>query len=250
MTTLPQSYKGKYDPASPKAYQISRSKIEQFGQCARCFYLDRRLKVGQPQGPPFTLNSAVDTLLKAEFDTHRAAGKPHSIQTEYGIDAVPAPHEQLDKWRENFHGIRYYDPETNFLLFGAIDDLWINPAGEYIVVDYKATAKTEPVTELGDAPWHDAYRRQIEFYQWLLRRNDLKVSNTGYWVYCTGDPHNKAFDKKLEFRVHLIAYEGDDSWVGDAIKRAHVCLNSDKLPSPAPDCEFCAYFAGRTAAER
>ena len=39
--------------------------------CPRCFYLDRRLKVGQPPGFPFNLNSAVDSLLKNEFDFYR-----------------------------------------------------------------------------------------------------------------------------------------------------------------------------------
>ncbi len=234
-------YNGQYDPKDPRPYKISRSKIDLFLQCPRCFYLDRRLSIKRPQGPPFLINSAVDSLLKAEFDTHRAKGRKHPIQEEYGVDATPAPHELLDKWRENFHGVQYQHEPTNFLVFGAIDDLWINSKGEYIVVDYKATAKTKPVTELGDAPWHDQYRRQIEFYQWLLRQNNHKVSNTGYWVYCTGNPDNKAFDKKVEFSVHLISYEGSDNWVEDALLAAHKCLQSGTIPLLTEGCEFCDY---------
>ncbi len=238
-----KSYQGAYSRTNTNPYKISRSKIELFQNCPRCFYLDRVLKIGRPQGPPFNINSAVDSLLKSEFDIHRAKGMKHPIQHEYGIDAEPAPHELLDKWRENFHGIQYHHEPTNFLVFGAIDDLWINSAGEYIVVDYKATAKNEPVTELGEAGYHYQYRRQIEFYQWLLRKNGLKVSNTGYWVYCTGNPNAGSFDKKVEFDVHLIEHEGNDSWVEGALKRAKACLDSDDIPAPNESCDYCTYIA-------
>jgi len=86
----------------------------------------------------------------------------------------------------------------------------------YIVVDYKATAKAEEITEL-DKDWHEGYKRQMEVYQWLLRKNGYKVSNTGYFVYCNGIADAEAFDQKLEFRVNLIPYKGDDNWVEKTI---------------------------------
>jgi 2-isopropylmalate synthase len=42
----------------------------------------------------------------------------------------------------------------------------------------------EQVKDL-DQEWQDSYKRQMDVYQWLLRQNGLKVSNTGYFVYCT-----------------------------------------------------------------
>lgn len=243
-------YQGTFRPQSSAPYKVSRSKVELFQNCARCFYLDRVLKISRPDTPPFNINTAVDTLLKREFDAHRAAGRKHPIQTEYGIGAEPATHAELDKWRENFHGIQYLHEPTNLLLFGAIDDLWINSKGEYIVVDYKATAKKEPVTELGNEPWHHQYRRQIDFYQWLLRQNGHRVSNTGYWVYCTGNPHNPAFDKKVEFDVRLIEYQGNDSWVEPTINKVKECLLQKELPASNPECEYCQYSESRSKAER
>ena len=71
-----------YDPNSTESFAISRSKIDLFIECSRCFYLDRRLGVGRPPGFPFNLNSAVDHLLKQEFDIHRAKGEQHAIQKE------------------------------------------------------------------------------------------------------------------------------------------------------------------------
>jgi len=37
-----------------------------------------------------------------------------------------------------------------------------------------------------DEPWQIAYKRQMEFYQWLLRRRGEKVAQRGWFVYCIG----------------------------------------------------------------
>lgn len=97
-----------YDPGSDKPFKISRSKIDLFVACPRCFYIDRRLGTGRPPGYPFNLNNAVDSLLKAEFDVYRAAGTAHPLQTSYGLDAIPAPREEMDTWRANFKGVQHH----------------------------------------------------------------------------------------------------------------------------------------------
>lgn len=233
--------KNLYDPSSTDPFKLSRSKIDLFTNCPRCFYIDRRLGVGQPPGYPFALNSAVDKLLKKEFDIFRAEGKHHPLITENGVDARPVSHEELDKWRENFVGVQYHHKPTNFIITGAIDDLWINPAGEYIVVDYKSTSKDEEITEL-NKEWQNGYKRQMEVYQWLLRKNSLKVSDTGYFVYCNGVTDCDKFDNRLEFKISLIPYKGDDSWVEKTISETHACLNNDTIPECSPDCDFCSYY--------
>lgn len=232
--------RGLYKPQSIEPFKLSRSKIDLFLECPRCFYLDRRLGVGRPPGFPFALNSAVDKLLKKEFDIHRAKKQAHPLVTHYGIDAVPVEHKDLDIWRENFKGIQYLHEPTNLIITGAIDDLWQNSKGEYIVVDYKSTAKGEVITEL-NKDWQDGYKRQMEVYQWLLRQNGYKVSNTGYFVYCNGQTDREVFDGKLEFDVTLIPYKSNDSWVEKALLDAHKCLNGDKIPTAASGCDYCAY---------
>jgi len=76
----PQRTRNIYDPQDSKSFKISRSKIDLFIECPRCFYLDRRLGIGRPPGFPFTLNTAVDALLKQEFDVYRAKGEAHRLQ--------------------------------------------------------------------------------------------------------------------------------------------------------------------------
>lgn len=228
-----------YNPGSPEPFKLSRSKIEDFLRCPRCFYLDRRLGVGKPPSLPFNLNSAVDHLFKKEFDIHRARKEPHPLMRHYGVDAVPFQHPDLDKWRENFVGLQYYHEPSNFIITGAVDDLWEMPTGEIIVVDYKSTSKDSPVGI--DADWQQGYRNQMEIYQWLLRRLGFRVSPRGYFVYANGRRDREAFDGKLEFDVTLIPYEGDDSWVEGVILEAHKALNGDVIPESAPHCEYCQY---------
>jgi hypothetical protein len=229
-----------YNPDDPKPFKLSRSKIDLFLECPRCFYLDRRLGVGRPPGFPFNLNSAVDALLKQEFDVHRMNGTNHPLIEQYGIDAKPAAHDNLDIWRENFKGIQYHHEPTNLIITGAIDDLWQNSNDEYIVVDYKATSTKDKITEL-NKPHHEGYKIQMEIYQWLLRRNGLTVSNIGYFVYCNGQKDREAFDGKLEFDVTLISYTGNDDWVENSVIEAHKCLCGDHVPEADEDCDYCRY---------
>lgn len=228
-----------FDPSSTQLFKLSRSKLELFLQCPRCFYLDRRSGVGQPQGPPFTLNNAVDALLKREFDFHRARGEPHELMKEYGVDAVPFSHPQLDEWRTNFHGVQVLHAPTNFLFFGAVDDIWQSPGGQLHVVDYKATS-TQKLISLDDQ-WKQAYKRQMEMYQWLLRGNALPVSDRGYFVFVNADGEREHFGATLAFHMQIIPYTGDDGWVEEALTEAHACLCRDVPPAAAAGCEWCAY---------
>ncbi len=222
-------------------------------QCPRCFWLDARLKISRPSSPPFTLNSAVDTLLKSEFDAHRVKGTQHPLQKAYGISAKPVAHDQLNVWRENFKGVQYHHQPTNLLITGAIDDLWQDKDGKYVVVDYKSTSKIGRIESIGEAPWHAAYQRQLEIYQWLLRQNGLDVSSTGYWVYCNADKDKKAFDGKLEFEITLIEYKGKNKWIEPVLGEMKTCLENNTMPKvgkavmdPSKDCEHCAYARSRT----
>lgn len=235
----PQRSRNLYDPNNKDPFKLSRSKIDLFVECSRCFYIDRKLGTGRPPGYPFSLNSAVDTLLKKEFDIHRAKQSAHPIMDAYGVDAVPFEHEKIDEWRENFKGVQFLHESTNLIITGAVDDVWINPQKELIVVDYKATAVNKEVT-LEDE-WKDGYKRQMEVYQWLLRQNGFTVNDTGYFVYANGSTENEAFDGKLEFDVTLLPYEGSDDWVEGTIKEIFDCLNSDEVPESGEDCDYCAY---------
>lgn len=220
-------------------WRLSRSKIDLFKECPRCFYTDNKLGTARPPGFPFNLNSAVDALFKKEFDMHRAEKTAHPIMEQYGIDAIPFEHPSMDIWRENFKGVEVKHTPTGFTVAGAVDDVWVNPKGELIVVDYKSTAKDSEVNI--DADWQIGYKRQMEVYQWLLRQNGFEVSDIGYFVYANGRTDVEAFDGKLEFYVTLHPYTGNADWVDGTLLKIKETLGSEQIPNPGEDCDYCRY---------
>ena len=231
-----------YIPGNETSFELSRSKIDLFMECPKCFYLDKRIGIQRPPGYPFSLNNAVDVLLKKEFDYYRDKQIPHPLMEENEIDAIPYQHENLHNqtWRFNRKGVRYLDKKTNLEIFGSIDDLWIdNKTKEIMVVEYKATSKKDEVSL--DAEWQISYKRQVEIYQWLLKNNNLPISNLSYFVYCNGIKDKNRFDEKLEFTIKLLSYKGDCNWVGNTLNLIYKTLNNEEPPKAKDDCVWCKY---------
>lgn len=238
-----------YRPGQKTPFKVSRSKIELFMQCQRCFWLDVRLKITRPNGPPFNINKAIDELFKKEFDKYRSSKKPHPLMVEFGVEAIPFEHEQMDTWRETFVGVVSVHKPTNLHIFGGVDDVWVNKNDELVVVDYKATAKDSDVGI--DSDWQITYKRQMEVYQWLLRQNGFNVSDTGYFVYTNGRLDVEEFNDRLEFRTKVIPYKGSDSWIEPTLSKLKKCMDEDKMPPVGKSamggtCEFCNYAKSRT----
>lgn len=222
-------------------WTLSRSKIDLFSECERCFYLDNKLGVARPPGFPFNLNSAVDALLKKELDTHRAKGTQHPLAKAYGLDAIPLAHAKMDEWRDALrHGVKHFHEATGLTVRGGVDDIWVNKAGELIVIDYKATSKDGKIESL-DEDWHRGYKRQLEVYQWLLRKNGFTVSDTGYWFYANASKDREAFDGRLDFQLTLVPYTGSTDWVEGTLLNLKKCLDSDQIPQAGADCDYCKY---------
>ena len=141
---------------------------------------------------------------------------------------------------------------------GAVDDVWVRPDGELIIVDYKSTSKDEKIEAL-DKDWHDGYKQQMEVYQWLFRQNGFTVSDTGYFVYANAGKDKQSFDGIREFEITLVPHKGNDAWVEPTLLKIKECLESDKLPSAGEKCDYCVYremvgrklqaFAGKTKQE-
>ena len=236
-----------YQKSSNEPFTISRSKFSNFINCPRCFYLDRVKGLKEPSMPGWALNSAVDDLLKKEFDKHRKEKTPHPIMKEYNLNFIPFDHPDIDKWRESLSsGISYLDKETNLIIKGGIDDVWYDlDKKELVVVDYKAQSNNTPVeTEAYlESKFHQGYKRQMDIYVHILRNMNFKVSDKTYFMVCNGEKTNKEFGNKIDFKTVLVPYKADTSWISRKIQDMKKTLESDKIPEYNENCESCIYLA-------
>ncbi len=228
-----------YEAHQVEPFLISRSKVDLFLNCPRCFYLDVKLGIKRPPGYPFNLNNAVDALLKKEFDIYRKQGQPHPYMIDAGINAIPFNHEKIDEWRSR-KGIKVFHEPTNLTAYGIVDDIWIDKdTEELIIVDYKATSKADEVTL--DADWQIGYKRQMEFYQWLFRANGFKVAKKGWFVYCNGIKDKEAFNSRLDFKIAMLSYEGNTSWIEPTLEAIKKNLNEEMVSDVKNNCAYCDF---------
>lgn len=122
--------------------------------------------------------------------------------------------------------MQYLHEPTNLLITGAIDDIWVDPKGRLLVVDYKSTSTTKEIDINDGTPWKDAYKRQMEIYQWLLEMNGFKVSDTGYWVYVNADAVTVAEQQRLRL-LDLTEAETKDAlvrWIARSVREQAVTM--------------------------
>ncbi|OGN62292.1 MAG: hypothetical protein A3F40_02085 [Chlamydiae bacterium RIFCSPHIGHO2_12_FULL_27_8] len=177
----------------------------------------------------------------------------HPFLIENGIEAIPFDHSDIEIWRNNKKGIRYLHEATNFEIYGAIDDIWITLTDESILVDYKAKASTDdPSTFLEPKKNKDgeivktdkykiSYKKQIELYQWLFRKNGFNISSKAYFIFANAQKDKEAFNDKLDFEKHLLIYEGNDDWVEPTLMNIYDCLSKDEFPEADCNCDYCNY---------
>ena len=231
---------------------LSRTALEQFIRCPRCFYLQRRLGLKPPAMVPLTLAVATDALLKNEFDAVRRSKKVHPLWTREKLNVRAFNHPEIDIWRNNFKGIRVPFPKTDYEIFGAVDDVWISQdTNELHIVDYKSTSKSEEPSL--DGEFGDGYKRQMEIYQWLFKRAGFNVSDVGYFLYVNASKKTNFYDNQLNgnmrFVTKIIEYVGSTDWVYGSIADAISCLEHNSIPIRSKTCDTCRYYAARLTAE-
>jgi len=235
-------------------FEVSRSKFNDFLLCKRCFYLDRVLGIKVPDMPGWTLNSTVDELLKKEFDICRKKQIPHRLMIKSNLEnIVPFDHPEIDKWRDALRGgIKYKYKDTNIVLKGGIDDVWVNlETKELIIVDYKSQASFKKVNteDYLSNIFHDSYKIQMDIYSYLFKMNGHDVCETSYFYVANCRKDMKGFNSKLIFDETLVPYKQRTHWIEPKIDEMIVTLNSTKLPSFNTFCQNCACSKARAENE-
>jgi hypothetical protein len=198
--------------------------------------------IKRPQPFPYALNSAVDALLKEEFDTYRAKNLPHPLLKDNNIKAHLFSNQKLlNQWRNNFAGIRYFDEVLQATLFGAVDDvLEFDPsagsvrAKKIAPLDYKSTGSTA-------AKIYDRFQLQLDTYTFLMEKNGYQTPRKGYLAFYIVDK-SRGFIDRLPFRKEMVEIETNPSDVYEIFKDGVECLRKETPPPHSQDCQFGKWF--------
>lgn len=219
-----------------KPFQLSPTSLNLFLECPLCFWLEKNKKIRRPPPYPYALNTAVDILLKKEFDGYRAKGELHPLIQENNIQAkLFSDQNKLNQWRSNFEGIRYYDPKLKATLFGAVDDVLEFPDGKLAPLDYKSTGSAVPIV-------YDRFQLQMDVYSYLLEKNGFLTPKKSYLAFYIVDKKN-GFGDRLPFKKELHEIETDTSYVQKLFEEAVTLLRKDTPPSHRQDCKFGQWFS-------
>ena len=244
-------HRGTYNPENEEAYELSRSRIENFVKCPACFYLTQVKGIKFPSIPGFNINEATDVLLKRDFDKFRGAENTHQFLINLDMGhLVPFEHPDFELWTQSLHfgaqgRMHFIHEASNLKVGGGLDDVWFNKNTEELhIVDYKSTSqKTDGKVITLDDKWKAAYKRQMDLYVWVMKQKGFNVSSTGYFLYCDGDRFSdysflNENDASMKFKMNLLSYEVDLSWIEPTLLQIKDCLTQTTCPSHNFQCEY------------
>ena len=240
---------------------VSRSKVDLFLKCPRCFYFVMKYGFREPGSFPLSLNNLVDACVKNDMDYCRSHDRIHPVFTHSNLDLKPYNPEDfsiVQRWRDDmksYIGATYLYEKYNWLLCGIIDDVMINNDEELVIIDFKSTTKHQDLNTFDEVPFSAGLKIQLEWYNWLFLQKGFSVDNTAYLVY-----YNAVQDKHLQhhedyslmrFRRSAIPVECELDWIEPTIDEMYECL---KCPEPPKQdhysfkgkernkCDQCAYL--------
>lgn len=222
--------------ANEKPIQLSPNSLNLFLECPHCFWLDKRQGIKRPQPFPYALNTAIDLLLKEEFDNYRVKNEPHPLLVAHKIPAKLFPNQNLlNQWRSNFGGLRYYSPDLNATLFGAVDDILQFEDGKLAPLDYKSTGSSVPSV-------YDRFQLQMDIYTYLLEKNGFFTPKRGYLAFYIVDKKN-GFGDRLPFKKEIHVIDTDPSYVQGLFIEGVELLRRNTPPPHSEDCGYGKWFS-------
>lgn len=203
---------------------LSHTGVEVLERCPRCFWLQYKKGIRQPEGIVSRLANRFDAVIKNYFDGYRALGTfPPMVEGKFE-----------GKLQNPFQEKYYVRINDKYGFWGKLDECLENAKGELTPVDFK-TASSDPREKEILA----AYRSQIDDYVFLIKNNKKKVTGAGFLVYFFPDL-SKELHNGFPMILHIQKLEGDPENTQRRIENAIKILESD-IPDSSDSCVFCNY---------
>ena len=248
-------HRGVYKPEQFEPYELSRFRIENFVRCPACFYMQQVEGIKFPDFPGYNINEATDVLLKRHFDKFRSLQMTPPLLERLGYsEFIPYNHPDFEKWTQSLHfgaegRMNTVVESVNLKVGGGLDDVWQNTeTNELHIVDYKSTSQKSAGRQISlDDPFKAPYKRQMDLYIWVMRRMGFPVSDKGIFLYVDGDRFtNTDFVQDgiglMEFKVTILPYHSDDSWIYPTLEAIKSLLECERRPVHAEGCQHGAFI--------
>ncbi len=168
--------------------RLSKSQLDKFQACARCFWLKHRAGLDQPEMISSKVWKGIERVTQAYYDEHRAAKTtPLHLVGQRGVPegAIPYQGDRID-----LKSLRYWGKGLAFEVDGvlvttALDDmlqvadLSVEGGTRYVVIDYKS--KSKPTDEEATA---DLYENQADVFDYACNVNGYRTDGVvlfDYW---------------------------------------------------------------------
>jgi PD-(D/E)XK nuclease superfamily len=217
---------------------LSKSALEVFQSCPKCFWMDKMSKVGRPRGPMPSVVNAIDAQMKALVEGCVSAGTP--VPYLAGCDQLPYPDRQkvgtFRSWR-TFQAMVEAGDRT-IKAWGELDDLLVEGDGSVSPWDYKSkgTAPTQEYCEKYN-------QNQGDMYHLLLEGQGLKCSGRAMFTYIW--PEFVSRGGLIQFQYMNIVMETDPARAKKILNAAAECLEGPCPKEGELSCNYCNFIIKR-----
>ena len=194
-------------------------------RCPRCFWLQYRKGVRQPEGIQSRLANRFDGVIKEYFDRYRKTGTIPPLVAGAVEGALERP----------FQETYFYHHDGDYGLVGKLDECLARKDHTFTPVDHK-TASADPRTR----ELIPAYQTQLDVYAFLLQESHKPPSGIGHLIYfypAGGAELHEGF--QMEVTVKTLATNTQNA---KQKFLAAIAVLASPMPQPAEHCPFCAWY--------
>lgn len=204
---------------------LSHTGIESLNRCPRCFWIQYKKGVRQPEGIVSRLANRFDIILKGYFDSFRQKDEmPPLIQEIVGC--------KLENPFQEKYFVRLND---SYGFLGKLDECFVLENGLHIPVDFK-TSSSDP----RNRETLPAYQSQIDDYLFIMKENGKSIGDFGYLIYIYPDVGEVLHDK-FPMIIHVQKLSGDPTKTKERIEKAITVLEGP-MPEKSSTCPFCTWY--------
>lgn len=222
--------------------RLSKSQLDKFVDCPRCFWLAQRHKLKQPDMISSKVWKGVERVTIQHYDAHRAAKTtPENLIGQVPLGAVP-----LQRDAEGMKALRYWGKGLpfkvdNVLVTTALDDMLQfgdgnSPAAiRYAVIDYKSKSKLTDEESTAEM-----YQNQADVFDLAANVNGLPTDGVVYFDYWSpvsvegAEPPATLGDTGFtmqKWASQIIALKADHARIKKLVLAAAACIES-AMPEP------------------